>query len=267
MRSGLAFCVAIGIAIAIAPAAAHGAPPSSSTPPPSKSACIDAYKSSQELSRAGSLTQARSAALVCAREPCPAVLRKDCGEWVADVEQRLPTLLVVVRDENGRDVAAARVLVDGVEVAKTLDGRPIEVDPGERKLEVIVAGKPPFKQSIVAREREKGREVAFAFPPAKTAPPPVTQPPVGPPRPETPAERPLPWSFWAAAGASGVGLAGFGILGVSGLVLRGDLDECKPSCSQERIDHGKTSFLVADVFLGVAVIGAGIATYIYLTRP
>jgi hypothetical protein len=129
-----------------------------------------------------------------------------------------------------------------------------------------VEGKPPLKQSIVAREREKGREIAFAFAKPVTTPPIVT-PPLPPRAPEKPMERPLPWSFWTAAGVSGVGVLGFGIVGVSGLVLRGDLNDCKPSCSQERIDRGETRFLVADVFLGVAVIGAGVATLIYLTRP
>ena len=245
----------------LAPALARGAPP------PSKAACIEAYKSSQELSRAGSLTQARSAALICAREPCPAVLRKDCADWVADVEQRLPTLLVVLRDESGRDMMGARVLVDGVEVASHLDGRTIEVDPGERIVEVIAEGRTPLKQSILARERDKGREVLFTFEAAAKV---TTGPPAGPvlpPQPtEKPAPRPLPWTFWTGAAASAVGVAGFGVFGGSGLALRGELSSCKPGCTEERIDHGRTTFLVADVFLGVAVVGAGIATWIYLTH-
>ena len=259
MRLGLPACVALAIAIA---------PASSAAAPPSKSACIDAYKTSQELSRAGTLTRARSAALLCARDPCPAVLRKDCAEWVADLDMRLPTLLVVLRDESGRDVAAARVSVDGVEVANRLDGRPIDVDPGEHTIAVTVEGRPPLQQSIIAREREKAREVVFAFEPSK----PKTAPslavlPTSPRTSETRAARPLPWTFWAATGTSGVALAAFGVLGVSGLVLRDDLNGCKPTCSEERLDHGRTTFLVADISLGVAVVGAGIATFIYLMRP
>ena len=255
MRLGFHACIAL--AIAMASGAAEAAP--------SKSACIDAYKTSQELSRTGALTRARSAALLCARDPCPTVLRKDCAEWVADLDVRLPTLLLIVRDENGRDVAAARVSVDGVEVANRLDGRPIDVDPGEHTIDVAVAGRPTLHQSIIAREREKGREVVFAYEPAKTTAPLLLVPTT--PRPETRTPRPLPWTFWAATGTSGVALAAFGVLGVSGLVLRGDLGGCKPTCSEERIDHGRTTFLGADIALGVAVVGAGIATFIYLVRP
>jgi hypothetical protein len=246
--------------LALAPAVAHA------DGTPSKAACVEAYKSSQELSRSGALNRALSLALVCARDPCPAVLRKDCADWVADIEQRLPSLLFVLHDEDGRDIATARVLVDGTEVAQRLGGRPIDVDPGEHSIQIVVEGRPALERTIIAREREKAREVLFAFEPSRAAPP--TAPP--PSRDlgvhEAGRSRRLPWTFWAAAGASGIGLTGFGIFGVSGLNLRSDLDQCKPDCPQDRIDHGRTSFLVADVFLATAVVAAGVATVIYLTH-
>lgn len=258
----LGWLAGVALLTAMAPGSASAAPTSA----PSKAACIEAYKSSQELSRSGALTKARSAALVCARAPCPAVLQKDCADWVADIQQRVPTVIVVLHDEGGRDVAVARVEVDGVEVATRLDGRPIEVDPGEHKVQVTAEGRPPLELSIIAREREKGREVLFSFEPPKTASP-LLVPLEGAGPEDKPRARPLPWTFWAATGVSGAALAGFGVFGASGLALRGDLDACRPNCSQERIDHGQSTFLVADVALGVAVVAAGIATFIYVTRP
>jgi hypothetical protein len=225
---------------------------------PTKAECIDAYKRAQEASRSGALSQAREAALRCARNPCPTVLQGDCAHWLTDVEQRMPTILVVLRDPDGKDMATGRVVIDGTTVATKIDGRPLELDPGEHQLEVTGEGRAPLRQAIVARENEKGREVVFAYPP-RAKPKGVEG--------ETAAQRPLPWTFWPAAGLSVVGLGMFGYFGASGLSIRGDLDSCKPNCSQDRIDHGKTSFLVADISLGVGLVAAAAATFLYLVRP
>lgn len=255
--------------LALAIACGAGSASAQSTPAPSKAACIEAYKSAQESSRSGHLSRAREQALVCARDPCPAVLQKDCKEWVADVEQRVPTVMVVVKDGEGKDVTDARMIIDGVVVPKRVDGRSMEIDPGEHKIEIFAEGRPKLVQTIVAREREKGREITFAYePPKKKEPPTPTV--IGPPTPgprDSTEKPPLRWTFWTAAGLGGAGLLGFGIFGASGLVVRSDLDACKPNCSQQRIDHGKTSFLVADVSLGIGLVAAGVATYLYFTRP
>jgi hypothetical protein len=255
--------VCAGLVFAASPAFAQA---------PSKAACVEAYKTAQESSRSGALTRARESALLCARDPCPAVLQKDCKEWVADVEQRMPTILVVLKDGDGNDMSGGRVTIDGAMVASRIDGRALEIDPGEHQITITIEGRPPLVQTIVAREREKGREVAFALEPTKPreAPPPPPPPPPTeptPPKDRAAERRPLGWPFYTAAGASAAGFVVFGIFGLSGLGIRGDLDSCKPNCSQDRIDHGKTSFLVADVALGVGLVAAGVATFLYITRP
>src|SRR5262249_48236988 len=154
----------------------------------------------------------------------------------------------------------ASVAIDGAQVASRIDGHEIEIDPGEHEVTITIEGRSPLVQKIVAREREKGREIAFALEPTKrreTPPPPPPPPPPDPTPPKDKTEqRPLGWPFYTAAGVSGAGLVVFGIFGVSGLGIRGDLDSCKPNCEQDRIDHGKTSFLVADVALGVGLVAA-----------
>jgi hypothetical protein len=223
---------------------------------PTKAECVETHRLAQEARRSGTLSQARKSSVRCARNPCPIALQMDCMRWIVDVDKRMPTILVVARDSNGKDVSEGRIVVDGTTVATRIDGRPLELDPGEHRIEVTGEGLAPLTQVIVAREEEKEREVVFAYPPR------VTKHAEG----ETLAERPLPWTFWPAAGLSVVALGTFGYFEASGLSIRGDLDACKPNCSQDRMDHATTSFLIADVSLGIGLVAAGVAAFLYLTR-
>jgi hypothetical protein len=232
--------------------------------PPTKEQCVASYTSAQELSRSSKLKDARSALLVCARDPCSAVLQKDCVPWLADVEERLPTIVFALRDASGRDIADARVLVDGVVVMTRLEGRAFEIDPGEHLVRIEPASGEPVERTIVAREKEKGRDVTFVTGGGATPPtPPVTPPPPGP----IPSEgRPLPTAFWAAAGVGAVAAITFSVFAVRGIVQRSNLDDCKPNCDTSRIDRAKANFVVADVSLVVAALAGGAATWFALSR-
>jgi hypothetical protein len=241
---------------------------------PSKVECVDAYMRSQELSRAGELTKARVSALLCARDPCPPVLQKDCVGWLADIDSRMPTIVVGVKDAGGQDVVDARVRIDGVEVASRIDGHALEIDPGEHRVVVEPVGSEPVEQVIVAREGDKGRILPFKLEKVGVAKLPPDQParpvvvPILPPAPPPPPPRhPLPWTFWTAGGVGVVAAGTFAVFGVRGLVQRSDLDSCRPYCDADRIDRAKTSFVVADVSLVVAVVAAGVSTWILLTHP
>ena len=54
-----------------------------------------------------------------------------------------------------------------------------------------------------------------------------------------------------------------GALGIIGAGKRSDLDECKPNCSQERLDGVKPYFVIGDTVaaIGLVSIGAAIAVY------
>jgi hypothetical protein len=240
------------------------APPARADELPTKEACVDAYRSSQELSRDGSLLRSRTSLLLCGRDPCSPVLQKDCVAWLAELEPRIPSLIITLKNGLGHDVANARVLIDGVEVSPRIDGRAFDVDPGEHRSRVEPLDRAPseaLEQTIVAREREKARVIAFELKMAK-------QTEVGPPAPAQPTgdvTRALPWTFWAVGGVGVVGAGVFGVFGVRGLVQRSDLDDCRPTCDTARIDRAKTSFLVADVSLVVALVAAGVDTWLWFS--
>ncbi len=224
--------------------------------PVTKQVCVDAYRNAQPLSRAGSLTKARELLLICARDPCPPALQGDCVVWLDEVAQRMPSIVVTLRDGNRVDIPEAALTIDGAAVSPRLDGREVEIDPGEHVITVQPVGKELMTQVVVAQERERGRKVTFELAPLE---PPPTAGPV--------ARGPLPWTFWTATAVTGVGLAGFGVFGARGLSERSDLESCSPTCSDAQLRPTRTSFLIADISLAVAVIAAGAATLIYFTRP
>jgi hypothetical protein len=145
--------------------------------------CVAAAERAQPLIRTKRLVSARAQLETCASLSCPAVVRTDCKRWLDDVSRRTPSIVVSARDSEGREVRAARVLVDGTPVADALDANEIPVDPGERTVRVELASPvSAVEQHVTLREGEKGHAVAVAFP-VSTAPP-SPPPPAPAPAPE-----------------------------------------------------------------------------------
>jgi hypothetical protein len=46
-----------------------------------------------------------------------------------------------------------------------------------------------------------------------------------------------------------------------------DLQNCKPNCAESDVDSARTKLIIADISLGVGVIGVGVAAFLYFTRP
>ena len=231
---------------------------------PSKAECIDAYTSGQQLKKKGQLRAAHDRLLVCSRDPCPTGLQADCSEWLGEVQRIQPSIVVVARDESGRELTDVRVIVDGVLATSRLDGRSIAVDPGERQLRFETSGHGPVTQRVLVREGEKAREVQVRF----------TRGALGAPNPGASEARsgdaPAPpnettrWPVWLTGGVTVAALGTFAGFGLAGVSQRSDLiATCNHRCSTDDKDSVDRKFLVADVALGVALI-AGAATVVLL---
>jgi hypothetical protein len=227
---------------------------------PDKQACASAFESAQRLRRQGALLAARAKLQMCARAPCPEALYPECTQWLSEVEHALPSIVVAVRRDDGTDVKEARVFVDDLPVAERLDGRPIELDPGEHVVRVDAHGQ-QAKESILVAEGEKSRTITFKLPkPKAVAPPP---PPPAPPI----ATRPVQWPTYVFGGMGIIAAGIFAGFALSGDSVYRDLERCRPGCDPSLVDEARGRYVAADVALGVSLVAVGVAVGAFLLRP
>lgn len=127
-----------------------------------KEQCVDAHSRGQDAKEQGKLALARKLFLSCAQSSCPTVVQADCARFADDLSNLQPTLVLLARDGNGNDLPNTSVTIDGVLVATSLDGRPIDIDPGNHTLK-FTHGTKVEVLTIVIGSGEKGRTVAARF--------------------------------------------------------------------------------------------------------
>ncbi|WP_437580056.1 hypothetical protein [Sorangium sp. So ce887] len=234
-------------------------------------ACFTASEEGQRLRDEGRLREARARFIACGGAACPDLVQSDCAGWLSDVTSRVPTLIVSAQDERGHDVADVRLTIDGAPLAARLDGKAVEVDPGERVLRFERAGSAPVELRLVVREGEKLRRVSARL--ARSAAPGsgAATPGAGAiaPREDRAASSPasalfLPLALGGAAVAGGVAYAALG------LSARADTDRlrttCAPRCTEAEVDAVRTKVLAANIAFGVGVAALGGAVAALLLR-
>ena len=221
------------------------------SPPIDAAACADAFEQGQVDRNAGELLAARGHFRTCAQDSCPAVVREQCTKFHTDVEKAMPSIVVTAKDRRGADVADVRLSIDGVPRGQRLDGKPIELDPGEHRLRLESADGKPVDQTIVIAEGERARLVRVELPIGEAPRSAVS-------RDEGPG--------LLLAGV-GFGVAGAALIAgiVTGVLALGDGQTCEdgnPECTQEYIDdhqpiaHASTAcFVVAGAGAVVGVVG------------
>ncbi|MGZ5969407.1 MAG: hypothetical protein ACXWP4_17160, partial [Polyangiales bacterium] len=198
----------------------EGVRPTFAAPPATvqeKKACATASEKAQSLRSEGKMIAARELLLVCARDVCPTVVRKDCSRWVAEVDEALPTIVVAAKDEAGHDVTEAKVFVDDQLFADSLDGKAQPIDPGAHVVRLERQGK-QITEKVLVREGEKNRIVLIHLGPP---PKPVDSTP-------PPPARTIPAETWIFGGIGVVGLVGFVGFGLSAKSQASDL---RSSCA------------------------------------
>ena len=269
---------------------------------PDKEACASAHEEAQVFRKRGRLLEAKNKLELCANAACPLLARQDCGVWVVEVAERLPTIVIEARDARGQPTTAVRCTLDGERLVDGLDARAIAVNPGAHSLRCELtdsaagAGSaadggaaPSSEQPLAVVEGEKRRKVDVSFEPPK--PPEVAAnaanaanansastssrapaPPSSPSSsialpPDAPPKR-TPALALTLAGVTVVGVAGFAYFGLKGLSDENQLrGSCKPTCSPADSDAVRTKYHVADVSLGIGILAAGLAAWVYFRDP
>ncbi len=238
--------------------------------------CIQASDEAQTARDAGNLLRARELFAECAAPKCPALIRRDCTNWVEQVQQQIPSVVLGAHDAQGRDALDAQVTVDGQPMDKRVIGGPLELNPGSHVIRWESAGSDPVEMKIALRLQEKNRPVVATFSSQPGAPPVSSPTPADSAASAPPIERPsdavtsgtgLPVTAYVLGG---IGIAGIGTFGYFGLRAKRDSDSlhdvCAPACAHSDVQALKTKLLVADIALGVGLAGLTAATIVVLTR-
>ena len=212
-----------------------------------KKACVEAHARGQTLMREGKLAAAREDFITCGLDTCPGAIRKECADLLAKVNEKQPSVVIDGRDEVGRPTTEVKVFVDDKEMAASLDGRAIEVDPGQRTFRyVLKGGKKTLERKVLVLEGQRSRKLSVVF----------GQPPPPPPKPFE-----VPLLSYILGGVAIGGLGNFAVWGALGKSKQGDLeDSCAPRCRQEDVDAMRSNYVLADVSLalGAAALGAAV---------
>jgi hypothetical protein len=215
--------------------------------------CADTAEKGQLLKIKGKLREARLTFLECVKDDCPPLVRKDCGQFLVDLESAMPTVVVAARDPGGNDLTDVRVIVDGEVLTTRLEGKALAMDPGVHKFRFEAKGRVSVDQTIVVREGERNRVV------------PVTLAPEGGPVKPVDTTSSTPVGAWIATSISVVGFGTFAAFGLSARSEFNDLEKrCGSRCPEADVDRVRRRAMVADIGLVVGVIGGGIATYLFI---
>jgi hypothetical protein len=256
---------ALVVALVIAASASHSLAQSRAKE------CIRASEQGQEKRKDGALVEAKQLFAACAAESCAPVIRSDCAQWFREVDATLPTVVFAARSQDGSDIANVRVELDGRVVSEELDGRPIEIDPGNRVFR-FVRGADTIERRVVINAGQKNREILAQFPGGEGASSGGSGTDASPgdrsvpPKSSAPSS-PLPWIL------GGAGVVAIGVGAYIGIAARSDLKNLESSpcadtrtCEQSEVDSVKRRFLIADIAMGAGVVALGAGVVILLSR-
>jgi len=232
-----------------------------------KNRCIAASEQGQQLRDSGKYKAARDAFTKCARDACPTIVRRDCTRWLADLTQLWPSVVFGAKDPSGSDRTDVTVSADGSPLASTLDGKPVQIEPGEHVFRFETQGFPPVERDLLVRAGEKSRLVVAQF--GNPPPTPTAAAPTPGAKPAS-TEAPIPTGVWVFGGLA---LAAFGTeayFGISGLSDRSSLESSPcaktATCNPADVTSVRTKFTVADIALGVGLVSAALSAYLYFSR-
>lgn len=232
-----------GLALVFAPLR-----PAFADPPGGAAECYDAHETGQLQRKRGELRKARVSFAVCGRTTCPAIVQRDCVAWAAELASQQPSVVIAVVGEDGTDVLGARVWIDGSPVS--LDGRALELDPGDHRARIEARGEPPVEQRFAVREGERARRVPIVL------------------ASRSEVRRSPPVASYVLGGVAVLSMASFGTFAVLGKSRENELSEtCGSRCSDDDVAGVRRSYVAADVSLGVAILAAGAAVVTWVLAP
>lgn len=219
-----------------------------------------------------------SDALVAARRDGREDRVQYARERAAELEPKLSRLTLLLAPNA--DAPGLTIELDGTSVGSAVFGVPTPVDPGKHSVRASAPGKKPQVFSI---EIAVADQQSLSIPPLEAAP--ADAPPAEPtavtrtdgssneqPRNDELARRPIPTSVYLAGGITLALAASASVSGVAYLNKRSDYEALAKSdgltgAVEARRDKAQRyGYANLGLWIGTA-IGAGVTTYLYVTRP
>lgn len=119
--------------------------------------CVLASNQALTLQEEGQLIAAREQLLRCVVTACPKVVREDCEQQLSSVRAAIPTVVFQVKDQQGNDLDQVTITLDGKPLAVSVEGTPVELDPGKRQLRFERSGYVPVERTIIVAQSERDR--------------------------------------------------------------------------------------------------------------
>lgn len=154
MKTASLSCLLVGASLALAVTASAA----------DDTQCFAAAANGQNARNEGHLREARAAFAQCAQASCDEKVVHRCVAWLAAVDDAMPTIVLAAQDARGRDLIDARAFLDGNLIESTRAGSAITVDPGTHVARFVRADDESVEQTVIVREREKGRLIRVTFP-------------------------------------------------------------------------------------------------------
>jgi hypothetical protein len=120
-------------------------------------ACLAAGQKALDLEKLGKLLDARTQLALCAAPACGQYVSPACQKRIQDITVKLPSIILLPRDSEGSELQGVQVTIDGSET-RTLDGKPVTLDPGAHTFRFEAVGLRPSERTYVLVEGAQGRQ-------------------------------------------------------------------------------------------------------------
>ena len=197
-------------------------------------------------------------------------------ERAAELEPKLSRLTLQL--DAGADHPGLEIELDGASLGRAVVGAPMPIDPGKHTLRVSAPGKKPSTHVIeiapLADRKVLSIPALEAAPPEPVAPVAATPAPLvarGAPSEDELGPRPVPTAVYLAGGITVALGVGAGVTGVAYLKKKASYDDQRPdgpSTELDSLDRKAKTYGYLNLGLWAATaLGAGVTTYLYVTRP
>lgn len=125
--------------------------------------CLDSSDEARAALKARHLIEARAKLRLCAASECAPEVRTLCDERLAEVTERIPTVIFDAKRADGDDLFDVTITIDSAPRPDVAMGAEVALDPGPHEVVLRDARGSTVERRIVVIEREKARREHFSF--------------------------------------------------------------------------------------------------------